>query len=135
MKEKNIPLKVKAVLLLGAATTIGTAATGCANQEKVFEVGDKVTIGNNITGIDDYNQIYKDTCTLEEGSTATIEEISWLNLPAERAECFEDKASGRKECYSVPNRPTVIRLNNGKCNTWVLLDELEESTDSLKNQK
>ncbi len=135
MKEKNIPLKVKAVLLLGAATTIGTAATGCANQEKVFEVGDKVTIGNNITGIDDYNQIYKDTCTLEEGSTATIEEISWLNLPAERVECFEDKASGRKECYSVPNRPTVIRLNNGECNTWVTLEDLEKSTDSLDNQK
>lgn len=128
-------MKVKAVLLLGAATTIGTAATGCASQEKAFEVGDKVTIGNNITGIDDYNQIYKDTCTLEEGSTATIVEISWLNLPAKRVKCFKDKATGLEECYSELNRPTVVRLNNGKCNTWVLLDELEESIDSLKNQK
>ncbi len=129
---KEVPLKLKAAILLGA---IGGTLAACNNQDKVPQIGEKVIISNTVTGIDDYNQINKTYCTLEEGSEAKIEEISYLKLPAERTECFEDEVTGRKECYPVPNNPTVVRINNGTCNTWVTLEDLEKSIDSLDDQE
>ncbi|MBP6989538.1 hypothetical protein KBB48_02065 [Candidatus Shapirobacteria bacterium] len=128
--EKNIPLKIKALVCAGL--TLGGLTRCGGDQTQRPEVGDTGVARISMEGVMDYNQIKfpKDTCVIESGTVYKVIDKSTLNLPSIRSTCFIDESTGMKECYPESNKQTVLQLEgeNG-CVAWYPVDEVEESTD------
>ena len=131
---KEIPLRAKALVLLGGAVGTLPLLSSCGNnkdKEPVLAVGNRVTLSSDITGIKDYNALYKESCVLKKDIEAEITEISYLVLPSEEMNCYYDKATNTQECYYTPNMPDVLRLRGGEgdeaCHAWFLKTEVENS--------
>ncbi len=131
---KEIPLRAKALVLLGSVVGALPLLSNCGNnkdKEPVLAVGNRVTLSSDITGIKDYNALYKESCVLKKDTEAEITEISYLVLPSEKMNCYYDKATDTQECYYTANRPNVLRLRGGKgdeaCHAWFLQDLVERS--------
>jgi len=128
--EKNIPLKIKALVCAGL--TLGGLTRCGGDQTQRPEVGDTGVARISMEGVMDYNQIKfpKDTCVIESGTVYKVIDKSTLNLPSTRISCHYDKSTDRNECYYEPNIQPIIQLEgeNG-CVAWYPVDEVEESTD------
>ena len=139
---KEIPLKAKALVLLGGAVGTLPLLSGCGNnknEESVLAVGNRVTLSSDITGIKDYNALYKESCVLTKGTVVEIKDESHLNLPSEEMNCYYDKATNTQECYYKPNKPRILNLVGGEegnvCDAWFLKTEVENSIDYPDSDK